>query len=65
MYRAKGYQYVIFCCQQSIEKMIKAIILDKMNESPPRIHQLMRLNEKTGITVSYQQVDFLRELSAY
>jgi len=65
MYRAKRYQYVIFYCQQLIEKIIKAIILDKTNEFPPRIHQLMRLIEKAGITVSDQHVDFLRELSAY
>ena len=59
------YLYVLFCCQQAVEKMVKALIAQRTKEFPPRIHHLLRLAEAAGIMVEEEQADFLRELSAY
>lgn len=59
------YLYVLFCCQQAIEKALKAIIANQSNEFPPRIHTLMRLAEIAQVELSAEQSQLLRELSIY
>jgi hypothetical protein len=43
MLDAGRYLYVVFCCQQAVEKILKALIAQRSKELPPRIHQLVRL----------------------
>ena len=45
--------------------MLKALIAERSQELPPRIHHLMRLAEAAAVEMSSNQMDFLRELSAY
>lgn len=65
MLESKRYLYVLFCCQQAVEKMLKAIIAKRSQELPPRGHQLVRLAERAQIPLSEEQADFLRELSTH
>lgn len=65
MFKAGRYLYVLFCCQQAAEKMLKAVIARRTGELPPRIHNLPRLADVAGIESSHEQVRFLGELSAY
>ena len=65
MMESGRYLYVLFCCQQAVEKMLKALIAKRTQDLPPRLHQLMRLAEAAGIIVEEKRADFLRELSAY
>ncbi|RJP34193.1 MAG: HEPN domain-containing protein [Candidatus Omnitrophota bacterium] len=65
MFDAGRYLYVLFCCQQAVEKMLKAIIAHKTMELPPRVHQLTRLAEVAGLTMTEKQTNFLRLLSNY
>ena len=48
MLKTKRYIYVIFMCQQSIEKCLKAVLASKEKEVVP-IHNLRRLGELAGI----------------
>ena len=59
------YLYVVFCCQQAVEKALKALIIHRTNEFPPRIHSLPRLAEAAGVTFEREQLDFIAELSVY
>lgn len=65
MLAAERYLYVLFCCQQAMEKMLKGVIARRTREHPPRVHHLMRLTEVAGVEVHESQADLLRELSAY
>jgi len=65
MFKAGRYLYVLFCCQQAVEKMLKSVIVERTSKLPPRIHQLARLAKIADVAVDDRQVDFLRELSAY
>ncbi len=65
MSKAGRYLYVLFCCQQAVEKMLKAAIVQRTSKLPPRIHQLARLAELAGVAVDDKQADFLRELGGY
>ena len=57
--------YVLFCCQQAVEKALKAVIVRKSGELPPRIHNLLRLAEAAQIQSDRERIRFLGELSAY
>jgi HEPN domain-containing protein len=65
MFEAGRNLYVLFCCQQAVEKMLKSLITQRTRELPPRVHQLVRLTEVAALQVSEEQMEFLRELSAY
>ncbi len=65
MLESKRYLYVLFCCQQAVEKMLKAIIVKRSQELPPRLHQLVRLAERAQVPLNEEQADFLRELSTH
>ena len=59
------YLYVVFCCQQAVEKALKAVITASTGALPPRIHNLLRLAEAAKIELSADRAQFLGELSAY
>jgi HEPN domain-containing protein len=65
MFKAGRYLYVLFCCQQAVEKALKAVIVKRTGELPPRIHNLLRLAETAGIGSSEKQIDLLTKLSGY
>ena len=59
------YLYVLFCCQQAAEKALKAVIVRRTGELPPRVHNLMRLAETAKIQLTPDVQRFLGELSSY
>jgi HEPN domain-containing protein len=61
----RRYLYVLFCCQQAVEKMIKAVIAKQSNEFPPRLHALIRLAEVVALELTDERAQLLRELSNY
>lgn len=65
MFKTGRYLYVLFCCQQAVEKAIKSIIVKRTSDFPPRLHNLLRLAEVAGIELEPEQEDFVGELSAY
>ena len=65
MFLSGRHLYVLFCCQQAVEKMLKALIAARLKEIPPRIHNLVRLAETAALQPGSDRLDFLRELSAY
>jgi len=65
MLASSRYLYVLFCCQQAVEKALKFVIVERTGVFPPRIHNLVRLVEEAGIEVNTDNKRFLGELSAY
>ena len=65
MFHSGRHLYVLFCCQQAVEKMLKALVAERSKELPPRIHNLVRLADAAALEMSDEQADLLRELSAY
>ncbi len=59
------YLYVLFCCQQAVEKTLKALIVHRTGEFPPRIHSLPRLAQASGLDPEPARMDALAELSAF
>ena len=65
MLKAGRYLYVVFCSQQAIEKRLKAIIVERSGQMPPRIHDLTRLADEAGVSSSEDQTHLLKELNNY
>ena len=60
------YLYVGYMCQQSVEKLLKAMIAKQNKENLP-IHNLNRLSEVAEVVsfLSSEQSDFLAELTPF
>lgn len=39
MYQSGRYLYVVFMCQQALEKLVKGLYIFKLNEEPPRTRE--------------------------
>ncbi len=65
MFDSGRYLYVAFTCQQSIEKILKAFINFKTNQTPPYIHNLNKLFIISELQLSTEFVKFLDELNFY
>ena len=66
MLNSSRYLYVAFTCQQSIEKMLKAIFCVKKKETPPYIHNLIRMADAAELTdLTEDTIDFLNYLNAF
>jgi HEPN domain-containing protein len=65
MLNARKYLYVLFCCQQAVEKLLKAVIVKEKKQFPPKIHDLLRLVQMTSLEPDEKQRDFLDRLNAY
>ena len=59
------YLYVLFCCQQAVERMLKAVIAERSGECPPRLHNLLRLAEQAGVELDQIQTVLMEDLSRY
>jgi len=59
------YVYVVFRCQQAVEKALKALMIHNTDTLPPRIHNLPRLAEAAGVGLGPEELDFISRLSVY
>ena len=64
MQKTGRYLYVGFMCHQSVEKILKAYYHASTGDTPPYIHSLSRLAEKTGlfIELNEEQLGIIDEL---
>lgn len=65
MLESGRYLYVLFTCQQSIEKMLKALIVKNTKSFPPKIHDLVKLINIAKIDIEIEQKEFLAKLNYY
>jgi HEPN domain-containing protein len=65
MLASKRYLYVLFCCQQSVEKKLKGLIVRATGAFPPRTHDLLRLATLSGVVLDGAREAFLRRLTNY
>jgi HEPN domain-containing protein len=61
--RGRLFRHVSLCCEQAVEKRLKAVIAHTKGKMPPRTHDLMRLAEMAGLEVEEAVQDFLDDLT--
>jgi HEPN domain-containing protein len=67
MLKSGRYLYVAFMCQQSVEKLLKSIVIKKRAETPPYIHNLKRLIALIELNeiIPEHLNEFILELNTY
>ena len=65
MLESGRYLYVLFTCQQSIEKMLKALVVKNTKSFPPKIHDLLKLVNIAKIDTDIEQKEFLAKPNYY
>ena len=63
MLRSDRMLYVVFCCQQAVEKAFKALIARRLDEHPPRTHDLLLLARETNTDAAERFADLLTYLN--
>lgn len=63
--KSRRYIYVLFMCQQALEKLLKAHVTARTGEFPPRIHNLVRLGELAALEFPQEDKKLLERLSLY
>jgi HEPN domain-containing protein len=59
------YIYVLFMCQQTLEKALKAHVAKATLQLPPRLHNLLRLSELAALILKEEDKKYLEKLNYY
>jgi HEPN domain-containing protein len=69
MFEGGRWLYVVFMCQQAIEKLVKGLYILYVDDDVPRLHNindiLSRFSDKLPFTISEDQRIFFDRLSRY
>lgn len=61
--------YVVFMCQQAVEKLVKGLYSYYMTDTPPHLHNIKTIANRVEIylpeTIPVNTLDFFDELTAY
>lgn len=63
MLNSGRYIYVIFMCHLSIEKMLKAIVVEVTQKIPPKTHNLIYLFKLVNIPLPEQLFNFIAKIN--
>lgn len=58
-----SFLHCLFGCQQALEKLLKARVVEVTKQSPPRVHNLVRLAALAELSLQADQEDWLNTLS--
>jgi len=58
-----SFLHCIFGCQQALEKLLKASVVEATQQAPPRVHNLIRLAALAGLALGPDQELLLSKLS--
>jgi HEPN domain-containing protein len=55
--------YCIFMCHLSLEKALKGLYLKRLNEIPPKLHDLMYFVNKLNLTMTEEYLVFVTRIN--
>jgi len=66
IYNSKRYDWALYIAHLSIEKLLKAKLINTTNNVvPPKIHNLLKLADLSGVILSDEQKEFLTDLNRF
>ena len=65
LFEKGDYPYALFFGHLTIEKLLKALFVNKFDEPPPYTHRLTYLSEKTGLTISPEKLELLEIITDF
>ncbi len=63
LFDGERYFYSVFMCHLSIEKALKGLYIKKLQEAPPKTHNLLYLIELIDMTLPEDMYDFVFTLN--
>jgi len=63
--KSNKIRHGLFFLHLSLEKMLKALVCLNSNDIAPRLHNLVRLSELSGIALEEKHIDFLSEMNPF
>jgi HEPN domain-containing protein len=65
LFEKEDFSYALFFGHLTLEKIIKAIYISKIDLAPPFSHNLVYLAEKAGLELDKERLTLLEEVSDY
>ncbi len=65
MYAGSRYSMCVYCYHQSLEKILKAAIVERVDKLPSKIHNLDQLARETGLKFNEQDFEDLAEITRH
>lgn len=67
IYSLKNHRYGLtaFCCQQALEKILKAAIVKLKKQRPRKIHDLLPLQKDSGLKLSEEHIEQIAKISKF
>lgn len=65
LFQNQKYDWCLFVGHLVIEKILKAFYVQNKKEIPPKIHNLVRLAENTGISFTNEQLTLLADINDF
>jgi HEPN domain-containing protein len=65
LFEKKDYAYSLFLGHLTIEKILKAIYVDRTHDTPPYTHRLIHLSEKASLELTDEQVELLETVTDF
>jgi len=65
LFKSEDYHWGLFIGHLVIEKLLKAIYVKKVDNNPPRTHDLLRLAERVGLDTTDEQKDALDLITTF
>lgn len=63
MLKTGRYIYVVFMCHLSIEKMLKAIVAEVTDKTPPKTHNLLYLTRLAEVSFPEKLFEFVSKIN--
>lgn len=65
LFKAGDFMWALFIGHLVIEKLLKAYYIQKRDESYPLVHNLLRIAEKSGMSLNEEQQVFLSTVTGF
>lgn len=65
LFKNGDYPYSLFFGHLTIEKILKAIYVDRLNDNPPYTHRLIYLAEKASLKLSEEKIKLLETITDF
>lgn len=65
LYNSKDYHWSLFMGHLVLEKLLKAIYVERVDINVPRVHDLLRISEKAALILDEKQKDQLDIVTSF
>lgn len=65
LYEKGDYSYALFFAHLTLEKVLKALCVEVMQENPPFTHRLVFLADKAGLSLTDEQLELLEAVTDF